>query len=1612
MHLDVHITQGVQGMTQVRYDGRGIGDGRAGREGHGGAGQSGMSSGGWSSTWTVPGRSPGRSAGYTSIPKSIKYGICKDIDGRGRSDGQCGAGISDCGNGIMTGEVVYYKGNGYSSKPNTIKTSLWKELDGHALDYDGHDAAGKVRIPMEKVQQFVGITYGYPVRGVSILCFLLTIALILFSFSQVFATMSVCGTLDMALNLSSPYSLATEMGNLATKTITTSSCLAQESGEALATETVFINLEVMTQGSIIHCDLATDMQDVTSVWRGMGLSESYNYTCQVVVGHQLGQLPGEVCDETVGVCDETVGDFGLATNMQDVTYEMRGMDKPALYKCQAANDHQVEEFPGVMVPEFEHLCDDDSIGALSHAQVGRIVLGGTRVYVFASQSTSLEEYVCLDSCLSEHVFCDSRLVLDIRKGERQLNLESNSGSLPISEIANVKGLYEDVWFSMKAITNILSLKKVRNEFPVSYDGDNFIIHRALQGYFNMVFKLLSWSTGYVVSRQDTASWKKPELLVKSLGGYWYWPSFQDEMLVVIWFLEASILKDSALHVLDINDPRSQESYAFVETVADNMQMFTKREIADGNLARDLQAVLGYPSNGDLKWIIQANYLKDNPVRTRDVDVALKIYGPSVALLKGKTVCKTAPVARQDVVEVPKEIRMLHKRVTLSIDIFFVNGIPYFATLSMKICFLSVTHLPNRKIPTIFKALKAMHNYYLQRGFQIVFIKGDGEFKPLKDLIESELFGGPTMNLTSAKEHEPYIERKTRVIKERLRAIIYSMPVNAVPSLVMIHMVLFVAKALNIFPVKGGIPGWSPKQIMTGEVVNYKYYCVPFGSYCQISSEDTPRNSMLARTEGAIALGPSGNAQGGIKIYTLNTGKVVVRRQFKKLPMTDAVIARIGLLAVGQPSHPVVTDRRGRPIGEAVREHFDYDNSEADDDLPGVHLPNTDVSAKIPGVGTIDQDPTPDDPIDDDVDVGNDFGIDEPQDTEELVQNDNVAVEPVAVEPVEADLGAVEFPVGGTGDGNVPSAPAGVRRSTRERKPVVNYKPGMTGKKYSFAAMELITTELGLSYCNDSYEHDAKVACSFMQQLSLRAAMREWGKDAEDAGVKEVSQLHWRDMFVPNTYSNFTGDEKQKDIENLMFVVKMSDNKVLLAECWDAIYGLLWNAGPASMQACITSTVVEMTEESDNPVDLVGVAGVDWDNQNTMLLNVDDNITGVCPHDHNNEVIDGTMIVGLLYYRKFSESLAEQGYVANAYDPCVWNKVIRGKQSTICFHVDDCKISHVSEKVNEDTISWLRRDYESIFTDGSGEMKVARGKVHKYLGMKLDFTNVGVVIVTMIDYINDVIKAWDDAVTKFNDGFEPVEKRQRIATASPEDLFKINEGVVKLDKDKSKVFHSIVAMILYIVKRARPDAALANAFLTTRVRGPDEDDWRKLRHLINYFRSTRELPLVLGAAQTGVLQWYVDASFAVYQDMRGQTGGALTLGRGCPTVQTTKTKCATRSSTIQELVAVDEMMSDILWTRLFMKEQGIKVTDNILYQDNKSAILLEKNGRASSSKRTKHIEIRYYYVADRIAKGDLTVVWCPTDKMIADYLTKPLQGKMFIKFRNLLMGAVPMWHDVD
>ena len=106
-------------------------------------------------------------------------------------------------------------------------------------------------------------------------------------------------------------------------------------------------------------------------------------------------------------------------------------------------------------------------------------------------------------------------------------------------------------------------------------------------------------------------------------------------------------------------------------------------------------------------------------------------------------------------KVPTDLLKLHHDVTLTADIFFVNKIPFFLTLSRKICFTAVNHLSDRTTKTIFKAYVEIHKFYLNRGFHITTLHVDNEFAPLQVLIQS-MSGRPRVNLTSANEHVPEI----------------------------------------------------------------------------------------------------------------------------------------------------------------------------------------------------------------------------------------------------------------------------------------------------------------------------------------------------------------------------------------------------------------------------------------------------------------------------------------------------------------------------------------------------------------------------------------------------------------------------------------------------------------------------------------------------------------------------------------------------------------------------------------------------------------------------------------------------------------------------------------
>ena len=162
-------------------------------------------------------------------------------------------------------------------------------------------------------------------------------------------------------------------------------------------------------------------------------------------------------------------------------------------------------------------------------------------------------------------------------------------------------------------------------------------------------------------------------------------------------------------------------------------------------------------------------------------------------------------------------------------------------------------------------------------------------------------------------------------------------------------------------------------------------------------------------------------------------------------------------------------------------------------------------------------------------------------------------------------------------------------------------------------------------------------------------------------------------------------------------------------------------------------------------------------------------------------------------------------------------------------------------------------------------------------------------------------------------------------------------------------------------------------------------------------------LILSADDLHVIKWYVDSSFAVHPDFKSHTGGGMTYGQGMPITVSRKQKLNTKSSTEAELVGADDVSTMILWTKLFLEAQGYEIKNNILYQDNKSTILLLENGKRSSSKRTRALNIRYFFLTDQIEKGNLRVDYCPTGEMTADYFTKPVQGKLYAKFRKNLMG---------
>jgi hypothetical protein len=501
---------------------------------------------------------------------------------------------------------------------------------------------------------------------------------------------------------------------------------------------------------------------------------------------------------------------------------------------------------------------------------------------------------------------------------------------------------------------------------------------------------------------------------------------------------------------------------------------------------------------------------------------------------------------------------------------------------------------------------------------------------------------------------------------------------------------------------------------------------------------------------------------------------------------------------------------------------------------------------------------------------------------------------------------------------------------------------------------------------------------------MKKGIKLFGKAGIEAVLQELRQLHDRSVIEPKSAKDLSHEEKRAVLQYLMFLKKKRSGQIKKGcGCADGRKQREYTAKEdassptVAIESVMLLATIDAKEKSDVATVNIQGAFMQAYMAETVHMKLQEKMAELLvkldPKLYRKHIqlergkpvlyvelkkaLYETLRAALLFWRKLSAKLEEWGFKTNPFDSCVMNKIISGRQCTILWHVDDLQISHVQSTVVTQVIQQLEDEFRK-----EAPLTKTRGKVHDYLGMAIDYGVPGKVKFTMIDYVKNILNEL------------PLDMAGEAPTPAPSHLFEININNGKpLDNERAIRFHHNVAKLLFLCKRARPDIQTAVAFLSTRVKGPDEDDYKKLQRVMKYLRGTFNMPLTLEADKTHVVKWWVDASYAVHPDMKSHTGGALTLGKGVIYGSSTRQKLNTKSSTEAELVGVNDVMPQVLWTQYFLEAQGYKVHDSVIYQDNQSAIiLLEKNGKSSSSKRTRHINIRYFFVKDRKAVNKVSV----------------------------------------
>jgi histone deacetylase 1/2 len=374
---------------------------------------------------------------------------------------------------------------------------------------------------------------------------------------------------------------------------------------------------------------------------------------------------------------------------------------------------------------------------------------------------------------------------------------------------------------------------------------------------------------------------------------------------------------------------------------------------------------------------------------------------------------------------------------------------------------------------------------------------------------------------------------------------------------------------------------------------------------------------------------------------------------------------------------------------------------------------------------------------------------------------------------------------------------------------------------------------------------------------------------------------------------------------------------------------------------------------------------------------------------------GCVQSGKLWNDKITNDLIENGFCKHPLEECLFTKSLNNDKIFVLIYVDDLFI--VSDNLT------LMDDVQNMFQKLYGKITFNTEKIHNFIGHTLDFSNKSSVKISMISYLQDILNDNNIIKTVTTPATNSLFQADNINV--PNNTYNNQQQIIDINNtvfDKIK-FHRTVAQLLYLAKRTRPDILLSINYLCTKVQHPVAEDNLKLKRILEYLNGTRELGITLEIKNKIEVSGWIDASYGIHSDRKSHSGVVISLGRGPIFVKSSKQKIIAKSSTEAELIAISDGASQVIWCKDFINYLGYNVKTATIYQDNTSTISLVKKGSASSD-RTRHIDVRYFWIKERVLAKEIEIKHVSTIHMLADILTKPLQGNQFKQARNDLLNS--------